>query len=305
MLTGLKATQILIENGADVNERNPIGATALMWASCIGPPEVIQYLLENGADVNAKSPEGQTALADAAASDYAPKRLEVTKLLLQHGADIDARDAQGLTPLMKAMATGHTEIAEYLRNSGAKGTPANLYQAVFVNDVDLAKSFIKSGHDVNDADENGVTALMCACKSGRMELVKLLLNHGAKVNATDKTGSTPLLHACSAYMMVKRLVRRFLSGKGGMQSSESQRVGFRIAKLLIDKGADINARGADGITPLMMACQFGDHHIVKLLLEKGVDIKAKDEDGDSAIQYAGGKEHILRLLLEHAENQKN
>jgi ankyrin repeat protein len=304
MLAGLKATQILVKKGADVNARNPSGSTVLMWASCIASPEVVQFLLENGADVNAKNPNGQTALADAVATTYTPKRLEVSKLLIKHGADINAQDANGLTPLMKALSAGHQEIVEFLREKGAKGTPANLYQAIYVNDVDSAKSFIKKGHDVNKINKDGATPLILACSHGHVQLVQLLLKSGAKVNATDTTGRTPLMYACNNRVALAHTLKRVLTGTGAKQSSEFPDIGRRMAKLLIDHNANINAQGVDGITALMIASHAGDGHLVKLLVEKGANVQAKDKNGYTAIEYAGRNQGIRQLLLEQVKSRK-
>ena len=55
--------ELLIENGADVNEKdNRDGKTALMWVSLVGHKEIAELLIENGADVNTKDKDGQTAL---------------------------------------------------------------------------------------------------------------------------------------------------------------------------------------------------------------------------------------------------
>ena len=54
--------KLLIANGADVNQKNVRGATALMAAAIDGLPSVVRYLLERGADVNASDKNGTTAL---------------------------------------------------------------------------------------------------------------------------------------------------------------------------------------------------------------------------------------------------
>jgi ankyrin repeat protein len=58
----LEIVKLLIANGADVNQKNVRGATALMAAAIDGIPSVVRYLLEQGAEVNAKDTDGTTAL---------------------------------------------------------------------------------------------------------------------------------------------------------------------------------------------------------------------------------------------------
>jgi len=58
----LEMVKLLVANGADVNQKNVRGATALMAAAIDGIPSVVRYLLEQGADVNASDKDGTTAL---------------------------------------------------------------------------------------------------------------------------------------------------------------------------------------------------------------------------------------------------
>ena len=73
-----------------------------------------------------------------------------------------------------------------------------------------------------------------------------------------------------------------------------------VVRLLLVKGADINAKDGIGLTVLMGAAIEGHEAIVRLLLEKGSDINAKDEDGNTALITAAGcgRATAIRLLLE-------
>jgi ankyrin repeat protein len=64
--------------------------------------------------------------------------------------------------------------------------------------------------------------------------------------------------------------------------------GVACLKLLMEAGADVNARNAQGQTALHVAAQRGYNNIVKLLAERGADLMAKDADGHSALDYATG-----------------
>ena len=71
-----------------------------------------------------------------------------------------------------------------------------------------------------------------------------------------------------------------------------------LAKFLVDKGADVNAKTKRGSTPLMAAVQSGNKEMVKFLLEKGADANAKEQLGLNAYQLAlVGKKHELTTLL--------
>jgi uncharacterized protein len=73
-----------------------------------------------------------------------------------------------------------------------------------------------------------------------------------------------------------------------------------MAKALLDKGADVNAKGAHGETPLMLAAEEGFLGQAKLLLERGAKVNAKDNEGRTALMWAATKGHanIVNLLLE-------
>jgi NAD(P)-dependent dehydrogenase (short-subunit alcohol dehydrogenase family) len=86
----------LIEAGADMNERDPMGGSSpLLTAATFGRTEVARALIEAGADVNQQNNEGSTALLTAALFC----RTEIVEALLANGADRSIRNFAGSTPL--------------------------------------------------------------------------------------------------------------------------------------------------------------------------------------------------------------
>ncbi|KAH7112262.1 ankyrin repeat-containing domain protein, partial [Dactylonectria estremocensis] len=75
-------------------------------------------------------------------------------------------------------------------------------------------------------------------------------------------------------------------------------------KLLLEKGADLEATGASGRTPLSWQAGNGCEAVVKLLLEKGADLEAKDDNGRTPLLRVGesGGDAIAKLLLEKGAN---
>jgi uncharacterized protein len=83
-LEDLGMVQLLIAHGADVNQKNFRGATALMGAAVGRDPAVVKYLIEKGADVKARDKDGNTALMGAEYERsllYAEERAEIIQVL--------------------------------------------------------------------------------------------------------------------------------------------------------------------------------------------------------------------------------
>lgn len=116
----VEAVKILLEADANVNAKRSDGRTPLLVATMNAQKELVDLLLAKGADVKAKDDGQWTALHAAAATPY----LDLVEALVKAGADVNATDATGRTPLMIALQTGRTEIATLLRQNGAKEPPS-------------------------------------------------------------------------------------------------------------------------------------------------------------------------------------
>jgi ankyrin repeat protein len=119
------------------------------------------------------------------------------------------------------------------------------------------------GLDPNAREGQGATPLHLACSPGSNDdTVGVLLSHGADVRAIDVLGATPLHWAA-------------LRHRAG------------AARLLLDAGADVNARaGQQAFTPLHAAAAGGDLDIVDLLVQRGADLGARDADGHTPLDAA-------------------
>ena len=76
-----------------------------------------------------------------------------------------------------------------------------------------------------------------------------------------------------------------------------------MVKLLLDKGADINAKSL-GMTPLHRAAAMGQRDVCELLLKRGMNVDAKDHKGDTPLEYASGtvKRNVAELLITKGAN---
>ena len=120
-----------------------------------------------------------------------------------------------------------------------------------------------------------------AVRGAGPRLEALLVENPAGVNLRDRRGGvTPLMHAAA------------------LGSLDTMR-------LLLDKGADVNAKSAAGATALMWAA--ADPAKVKLLVERGADVKAVSESGRTALLLAAMSDRsaeTVRLLLERGADAK-
>ena len=182
--------QTLLDVRADVNIRDVNdGTTPLLNALHYRDEVVAAKLVEHGADVNLADDAGTTPLHEAAERDSA----EMVRMLVARGARVDVRDGHGMTPLMKA-STG-----------------------------DGARVLIDAGTDVNAADEDGMTALMYAAKTGREDVVGRLIAAGAKPNAVDKRGQTAAKLAADSRQM--KIVRLLSDAAADATRSDAARAG--------------------------------------------------------------------------------
>jgi hypothetical protein len=106
----------LIERGADVEAKNNLSQTPLMWASFYGHIHIAEILIRNNAKVYTRDIDGRTPLMCASVNCH---NTRIAELLIKKGADVNARDARGRTALKIALSRGKTHTVEFLRKHGA------------------------------------------------------------------------------------------------------------------------------------------------------------------------------------------
>ena len=155
-----------MESGLGVDDGDPQGRTALMYAALMGDLERVQALLDFGADVNATTTDQRTPLMHAAQTVRGSA--DVVRLLLDAGSDVNARDQFGRSAL-------------YWAARGADAERINL--------------LIERGADVNLQGPSNETTLIAAVKSQQPENVMALLEAGADPTVSDSKGRRPIDHA--------------------------------------------------------------------------------------------------------------
>ncbi len=219
-----------------------------------------------------------------------------------------------------------------------------IFDAVRANDLAKVKGLVeKDASLVNSTDIAGNTPLHLAAKTGSLGMIEMLLLEGADINAKNIQSNSPLLEAIIAekddaakLLIIKgadfqrpvrglsplfqsarrnqREVVELLLAKGA--DIENGRVLnfivtrpdlYDMAKLLIEKGADVNMKNANGNTPLQIAVIHGKSlRIIDLLLDNGADI---DESNNGIIRIlntaaACGAERLVKFALEKMGDRK-
>ncbi len=193
-----------------------------------------------------------------------------------------------LSDVLERISRGRTDcIVELMKMPNwketlNKGVVKPLQWLVYYDDVTGLKSVVENGgtlESININDELGNAAFF-----GHWKVCDFLINQGADVNyCVDKTNETPLHNALS---------------KAGRPYY------FYVVKLLVEKGANINAKTIPGVetgafmrdvrtkgeTPLHRAAAYADEKTISFLIANGADKKAKDSNGDSPLSWAS--EHL-------------
>lgn len=114
--TLIRCIKILLDHGADVNQRQQQRMTALMFASKFGRAVLCEYLLEQGAEIDAADTQEWTALCFACDNNHG----HVARVLLDNGADPDVSTRDGARPAELAAAKGCTKLQEIVEKFSKK-----------------------------------------------------------------------------------------------------------------------------------------------------------------------------------------
>lgn len=307
---------MLVEAGADINLLSGRGAAPLHKAIQHYQENAarVAELLEAGADPSLPTEDGDTPLHLVVGASAWPDSSigSVVEMLVAAGADVNARNGRGETPVESAWLAGRTAVVDRFVALGAE----------WVEDVAVPMEPVAEpvAHDVapvEPARVGGLQALLCdfsagdysnfgsplkfplesvaGClaagtsmevpdlygqpplfwlPAGNIEVLELLLDAGAEIGVRDDHGFTPL-----------HWVARFW--RGGAAYS------MAAARALVQAGADPDASGRGGRTPLHAAVEApwglegpAVPEMLSLLVEAGADVNARTDGGQTALHLA-------------------
>lgn len=169
-------------------------------------------------------------------------------------------------------------IAKGMGDDSVEVLSEALLVAVSAKRMELSKTLIAAGADVNRTGTMGMTPLICATSSYELEMTRMLLEKGADINGRNSYGMTALMCAAGKndYETVKFLIEKGAGldvqadGNGINAVMVATGKGYwRIVELLARSGADVNAKAYNGRTALMLAEEFKYDSIVKILKDAG------------------------------------
>ena len=197
----------------------------------------------------------------------------VKTCLLENPSLINTKTEQGLSVLLLAMYYRKNDIVNILLE---KKNEYDFFEAAASGRLDFVKKHLENQPEIlNQFAVDGFTALGLSCFFNQKEIASFLLQKGADPNiASNNDFKVAPLHSAAAISQIE------------------------IVNILLQNGANVNAKQSSGVTALHSAAHNGATDIVKLLLQNGADKKAKTEDGKSVLDFAkeGNFTEIINLL---------
>ena len=258
------------------------GFTPLHFAAREGQLEAARLLVAAGADIDAIAADGKHALSLAIYNGH----YDLASFLIDAGADLNHADAEGFPPLFWAVDRRNMEC-----NHGFPWTQT-------ADPLPLIRKLLAAGAAPNTFIDNRpesrrnfggsprikfASSLMRAAYSGDIELVRLLHEFGADPLVRNGDNETPLI-AASGYGWID-----------GYSQGRSNQERLATMRFLVEQGADVNWACNDGITPLMVAANFGDTDMIQFLVDQGADLSAHDLGKKNDGVFGGSIEPLMAV----------
>ncbi|KAJ6007625.1 hypothetical protein N7540_011601 [Penicillium herquei] len=276
-----QTVELLLNRGADTEATGgfSFSPSALCVASREGHEAVVRILLDRGANVNAGGEEpSSTALIDASHGGHE----RIVQILLDHGADVNTEGSKHGSALTAASEKGYEGIVKLLLDAGASIPSSKSYKgALTAASEEGHESIVQIILDhITDIDAQGMefrNSLEWATIRGYEGIVKKLLDRATDLNGPNVCGEyhgKPPIHHAVKYAH------------------------DTVMQILVDRGADVNARAPNGVSALEFALDWSRVEAVEFLLDHGADVNAPP-GAYSLLSNAtyGDNERLFEMLL--------
>ena len=300
-------------NGKGVNNITP-----LMLSVTNGYIETTTYLIEKGANKDDCDDDGNTALHICSQNGHE----QLVLLLLDKNSNPNLKNKNGDTPLLLAAFRQHKHIIQIFKNKGLKmkkivdkelkeypyhRKPLN--NIIFDEKNELEK-YLKQNLENNNMDidlklpiGDGVTLLMVCAILDHTDCLQILISYKAHVDIIDNHGRTALLRACgrgnikAVRLLVKEnaninLASDIIDNDNGyltpLMASVSN-TDASVASVLLENSADVTCLNSHKETALHMAVKYGSEECIKLIVPKCIDngiINAVNDNEDTCLHIA-------------------
>jgi len=188
----------------------------------------------------------------------------------------------------------------------------HLIQAILRDDVGLLRAELQNGADANSRGERDTTLLMYAAAYGSVDAMQALLAAGANINAVNAQKATALIWAANDIEKVRLLLDKgadvnaaSVLGRQAIHIAAASDNGGEIVPLLMKRGADPKARDARNNTTLLLAALADNLPLVRMLIDQGIDVNAAGKNREwTPLMAAAGLNNLdaVQLLLAKGAN---
>jgi len=315
----IEKVQRMVEQGIDVNSRDDYGRTPLHIASAENHTIDMRVLIELGAAINAQDKQGRTPLMYAAAG----AKGDAVALLVSEVANVNIQDVDGMRAYEWALSGGNADLAKFLGLITEGKTHADKKKTRSRTENKARQHVLESRFKENEARQKELENRAKENEKWKEELEKRskkarqkeLEKKEKKQKEIDKRIEKEVEKSVqqaiqkdiekreTVHVAKEELhIRQFDLKKKTPELFEAVRNGsIEQCRLLLAKGAMVNAADDTGQTALMVAAMTNGIAIAKFLIDEGADVNKRSASGLTALHYTALENYapMAQLLLKN------
>jgi ankyrin repeat protein len=303
----LQAIKILIENGINLKVEDKYGRTVLDDAVNRSDGVMIRYLLENGFDINHKNSSHRTVMQNVALEG----NYKIFQILMSYHPNYDAVDKYGRTVLFDAVEGGNVNIIKELVNHMKdidivdEDNETPLFKAVLKENSKIAEVLILFGMNLNILDNHGRNVLFNTILLGtkNIDILKLMIKKKININQTDVNGENILDEILYILELQLQPAKKLLQLEGNYSLITKETKYLELAKVLIEKGLDINKMDEYGVSTLSKEVEKKNYEHVEFLIDCGADVNLKNMNGKTLllneVMKGNSNYRMINFLVAH------